>query len=508
MLLRNGKVACYLFCMNTTQDSTETKIETSVTRPFSAEKKALFTLTILFALVLIGSWGFALRLQQTISANKTMPQTDHTALIDVERLRNLADSQIDDRRAYFLLGSQALFDRQKSEQAELIAALNSFEAKHSIDKVPEHLKDIRALLAKNQEFFEQGVDFREKKTESKIVGQFYQAKTSSIRNDINKSFDAITKIHDTEIKRSQAEVQDATKGAELQIPIAMTWITIGTTAIFLVLGTLVIRLVRRQEFQLAQQNRLYEEAKKAIEDRDDAIFSISHDLKDSLNLISMIAERMTDSPHGMNIIEGGELVKSTVTTIEGVIQDIRDRKNLELDGMTLRLDQLAIDQVLDNARLLMQPLAKQYDVRLQVDSVNPPVLAFYDNDRILRVLANLIGNAIKFSQKGEKVVVKVRSDQKFVNISIVDNGSGIPAKHLDGIFDSFWQAKKTADQGAGLGLAIVKSIVEAHGGTVEMQSNSGQGTTVTFSVPRRRPVGASLKKSAITVRQSVPSTFI
>jgi signal transduction histidine kinase len=95
-----------------------------------------------------------------------------------------------------------------------------------------------------------------------------------------------------------------------------------------------------------------------------------------------------------------------------------------------------------------------------------------------------------------------------VNISIVDNGSGIPAKHLDGIFDSFWQAKKTADQGAGLGLAIVKSIVEAHGGTVEMQSNSGQGTTVTFSVPRRRPVGASLKKSAITVRQSVPSTFI
>ena len=200
-------------------------------------------------------------------------------------------------------------------------------------------------------------------------------------------------------------------------------------------------------------------------------------------------------------------MKSTVSTIEGRILDICEKKSVEIDGITLRLDQLSIDQVLDNARLLMQPLAKQYDVRLQIDSVNPPVLAFYDNDRILRVLANLINNAIKFSPKGDKVVVKVRSDQKFVNISVVDNGAGIPANQLDGVFDKFWQAKKTADQGPGLGLAIVKTIVEAHGGTVEIQSQSGRGTTVTFSLPRRRPVGASLKKSAITVRQSNPPVW-
>ncbi|MFM6928465.1 MAG: sensor histidine kinase [Bdellovibrio sp.] len=494
--------------MNTQRDSTEAKVDTSLTRPFAGEKKALVILVPLFALVLLTSWGFALHLQQKISLNKNMIQADPTALVEVERLRNLADSQIDDSRAYFLLGSQALFDRQKNEQAELITALNRFEANYSIDKVPGHIQDIRALLQKNQEFFEQGIDFREKKTESKIVGQFYQAKTSSIRNDINKALDSITKLYQAHIANRQAEIHDAAKGAEMQIPLGMTWITISTAAIFFVLSYLVIRLVRRQEFQLSQQNRLYEEAKRAIEDRDDAIFSISHDLKDSLRLISMTAERMTESVQGLNMIESGELVKSTVTTIEGVIQDIRDRKNLEIDGMTLRLDQLAIDQVLDTARLLMQPLAKQYDVRLQVDSVNPPVLAFYDNDRILRVLANLIGNAIKFSEKGEKVVVKVRSDQKFVNISIVDSGPGIPTKHLDGIFENFWQAKKTADQGAGLGLAIVKNIIDAHGGTVEMQSNSGQGTTVTFSLPRRRPVGASLKKSAITVRQSVPSAFV
>jgi signal transduction histidine kinase len=97
--------------------------------------------------------------------------------------------------------------------------------------------------------------------------------------------------------------------------------------------------------------------------------------------------------------------------------------------------------------------------------------------------------------------VKVRSDQKFVNISVIDTGSGIPANQLEGIFDNFWQAKKTAEKGAGVGLAIVKTIVEAHGGTVEIQSQVGRGTTVTFSLPRRRPVGASMKKPTVHVRQ-------
>lgn len=475
---------------------------------FTVEKKSLLALFITFIIVIGTAWGFALHLKKSISSNSTVAKADPTALIAIERMRNLAASQLDNSRAFFLLGSQSLFERQKNEQADLLQSLNAFEARHNIDRVPPYLKEIRDLITKSQGFFEQGMEFREKKTESKIVGQFFQSKTASIRSDINKAFDEIAHLHQAAIDRSQAEGKNAAFEAEIQIPIGMTWITALMAAIFVTLAYLVIRLVRRQEFQISQQKRLYEEAKKAVQDRDDAIFAISHDLKDSLSLIASTADRMRERPQGLDMIESGELMKSTVTTIEGLIQDIRDRKSIEMDGMTLRLDQLSIEHVLDEARMLMQPLAKQHNVRLQVDAVNPPVLAFYDADRVLRVLANLIGNAIKFSEKGDKIVVKVRSDQKFVKVSVIDNGAGIPSKHLDGIFDNFWQAKRTADQGPGLGLAIVKSIVDAHGGSVEIQSNHGQGTTVTFSLPRRRPVGASLKKSTITVRQSIPAVII
>jgi two-component system sensor histidine kinase ResE len=145
---------------------------------------------------------------------------------------------------------------------------------------------------------------------------------------------------------------------------------------------------------------------------------------------------------------------------------------------------------------MLQPLAKQKDIRLQFESSNPPVLAFMDKERVLRVLANLIGNAIKFSPKHSKVVVKVRSDQQFVNISVTDSGPGIPENKLGTIFSHFWQARKTAEQGAGIGLAVVKTIVEAHGGTVRANSHAGSGSTFTFSLPRRRPAGAQLKKPA------------
>ena len=95
-----------------------------------------------------------------------------------------------------------------------------------------------------------------------------------------------------------------------------------------------------------------------------------------------------------------------------------------------------------------------------------------------------------------KVIVKVRSDQQFIYVSVKDEGSGISEKHLARIFDHYWQAPKTADQGPGLGLAAVKSIIEAHNGIVTAESHTGHGSTFTFSLPRRRPATALLRKPA------------
>jgi signal transduction histidine kinase len=149
---------------------------------------------------------------------------------------------------------------------------------------------------------------------------------------------------------------------------------------------------------------------------------------------------------------------------------------------------------------MLEPMAKKRDVRLQIDSANPPILAFFDRERVLRVLSNLVGNAVKFSHKHGKVAIRVRGDQQFAYISVIDSGSGIPEKNRAQLFDQYWQSPKTAEQGAGVGLAVVKTIVEAHGGIVRVDSQSGSGSTFTFSLPRRRPASAVIVKPTSTIK--------
>lgn len=471
---------------------------------WNIEKKALLALSIIFAGVLLLAWGYALRLRQTVVANNAVTHVDPNALIEVERLRNLAESQIANSRSFFLLGATSILEKQKKEKETLMVDLAEFEKKYSLPRIPSIIKRIEGLEQKNQEFFDQAMDYREKKTESKIVGQFYQSKSNPIRTQLNEALDEIVSLHKAELDRVRAAGREAALEAEIQIPKGMSWFTGSLLLIFAGMALLVIRMSRGQASQLSERNRLFEEAKKAVQDRDETIFAVSNDLNEPLSRISTMAERLMASSQGLDVSECAGVIKSTVVVIEGIIKDIRDQKSSEMEGLTLRLDQLSIDEVLESARLLLQPLAKQSDIRIQFDTVNPPVLAFIDRDRVLRVLSSLVNNAIKFSPKNSKIVVKVRSDQKFVNISVLDSGAGIPEAQLPGLFDNFWQARKTADQGAGVGLAIVKTIVEAHGGTVQVQSQVGRGSTFTFSLPRRRPVGAQLRKLVPTIKSSAP----
>jgi signal transduction histidine kinase len=457
---------------------------------WSFEQLSLLVLALAFVVAISSSWISAMNLRETISANAVV-NVDVTALVEVEKLRNIAESQIADGRSFFLLGSKALFDKQKKDKQTFTDSLASFEKQYKLPQIPEIIKRLDSIQQQHQEIFDQTMELRGKQTDERAVAQSYQSKTAPLRLQLNESLDEIAKLYNAELERTRGHAREAAANAEVQIPRGMTWLTAIMGILFLGMTLLVIRMLRERTRQIAERTRLFNEAKKAIQARDEIVAAISQDLIEPLSMITEAVET-----------QDGEVIKSSVSMIQQLIKDIVDQTKMDMGGLTLRLDQLSLDVILEDARLMMQPIAKKRDVRLQFESVNPPVLAFFDYERVMRVFSNLIGNAIKFSPKHNKVVVKVRSDQQFVYISVSDSGPGIPENKLAGIFDNFWQARKTAEQGAGVGLAIVKTIIEAHGGTVRVDSHSTHGTTFTFSLPRRRPVGAHLKKPATAVRQT------
>jgi signal transduction histidine kinase len=477
-------------------------IQKSVKKPISwtLERIALLAITVIFVGVIISGWTYAMKLRQTVAANNATTSVDPAALIEVERIRNLAEAQIADSRSFFLLGSKFLFDKQKAEKQSLTDSLVAFQKQYNLPQIPELIKHLDGLVQQHQEFFDQAMEFRAKQTESKIVGQFYQSKTVPILAQLNSDLDAIVKIQKAELDRSRTHAREAALNAEVQIPQGMTWFTGLITALFLCMALLVIRMLRGRTLQLAERDRLFHETKKAIEARDELMDAVSQDLKAPLEAINELANALSKTTDPTEMADGVQLIKSSVGGVEDQIKDICDQTKSDMGSLVLRLDQLGVSEVLDDARVILEPLAKQRNIRLQFESVNPPVLAFFDRERVIRVISNLVGNAIKFSPKQSKIVIKVRSDQQFVNISIADSGPGIAASQLATIFDNFWQARKTAAQGPGVGLAIVKTTIEAHGGTVKVDSHPGHGSTFTFSLPRRRPVGAQLRRPMPTVR--------
>ena len=490
---------CYSYNMNK-----------NLTKPSSGnlERKTLLILTIAFTAVIIGAWAYALNLRRIIETSNSVVNVDVRALVEIEKIRNLAESQIATSRSFFLLGSTSLFDQQKKDKKILAESLARFEKQFSLPQVPNHIKEIETTEQQLQEYFDQGMEYRAKQTESKIVGQYFQSKIGPLRDKINKSLDQIVDLHNAELERTRTQATEAAHSAEVQIPVGMAWLTGLLAFLFSGISLLVLRMLAERVRKTDERNRLYQEAKKSVLIRDEVISAVAQDLKYPLSIISEMSEKMAQMTSPVALRESTEVIKSSVDVIDGITKDIVDQSHSEMGGMTLRLDQLGLDTVLDEARIMLHPLAKHRDIRLEFNSVNPPVLAFLDRERVLRVLSNLVGNALKFSPKNSKVVVKVRSDQQFVFVSIMDNGPGIPEKQLAGIFTHYWQAPKTAEQGAGIGLAIVKTIIEAHGGTVQVESHVGHGSTFTFSLPRRRPVGANIgKPSAAPVRHSSKPTI-
>ncbi|HET8655585.1 MAG TPA: HAMP domain-containing sensor histidine kinase, partial [Longimicrobiaceae bacterium] len=129
------------------------------------------------------------------------------------------------------------------------------------------------------------------------------------------------------------------------------------------------------------------------------------------------------------------------------------------------------------------PLAAEREIELVGDAAEglPPVAA--DRERFLQLLGNLVGNAIKFTAERGRIVIGAEPDPGGVRFYVSDTGCGIPAEDLPHLFDRFWQAEHARRAGAGLGLAIARGIVEAHGGSLGVESTPGEGSTFSFVLP-------------------------
>lgn len=139
-----------------------------------------------------------------------------------------------------------------------------------------------------------------------------------------------------------------------------------------------------------------------------------------------------------------------------------------------------VTTVVDGARV--QAEAKSQTLEVDLPSALPRVSI--DARRIGQVISNLLGNAFKFTPESGTIKVTVRQRENSIIVSVSDTGAGIPPEDLSKVFDRFWQVQRTGSTGgSGLGLSIAKAIVEAHGGSIWVESHLGKGSSFSFTLP-------------------------
>lgn len=236
---------------------------------------------------------------------------------------------------------------------------------------------------------------------------------------------------------------------------------------------------------------LYREARAAIRARDDVLSIVSHDLGNPLSAIRIGTSLLLRGIPPEEREQGGwfhlESIRQSAEQMETLINDLLEVKRLEAGKVLIERRSIPVEPLLATALSSFRDLAANRELELvcEAKEVLPPIWA--DRARLLQVISNLVGNALKFTPAGGRIRVSAEKSVAEVVFRVSDTGQGIAAEHLPHVFDRFWQARRQGKQGIGLGLAICKGIVEAHGGRIWAESVLGQGTTISFTVPVLAP---------------------
>ncbi|MCY1019949.1 sensor histidine kinase [Pyxidicoccus sp. MSG2] len=244
-----------------------------------------------------------------------------------------------------------------------------------------------------------------------------------------------------------------------------------------------------QQRRLAVENaRLARLAEAAAREREDVLAIVSHDLKNPLATVRLSAavlqQKLARLPGGEGLVGRVGAMDRAAVHMLGLITDLLDAARLDA-GQPLAVEPRPepVGELIGEALALIEPQATRGGLRLE-QHLPPGLMGLCDRERILQVLANLLGNAVKFTPAGGTVTVEARAEEGEVRVAVRDTGPGIPEDEQPRLFERYWQSRDTAHQGSGLGLYIARGLVEAHGGRLWVESVTGAGSTFTFTLPQ------------------------
>lgn len=240
-----------------------------------------------------------------------------------------------------------------------------------------------------------------------------------------------------------------------------------------------------------ERERFLREARDASDAKSHFISVISHEFRTPLTAIIGYTDLLSSGVSGpLQPTQERQLdrIRTSAWHLTQLVDEILTFSRLEAGREALNLEAADVVTLARDAVSLVSPGAAAKGIGLACELPDSGIAVPTDAGKLRQVLLNLLGNAVKFTEKGG-IMLRVRTVNADVEFSVTDTGVGIPPEHIERIFDRFWQADQGASQnvsGAGLGLTVSRRLVELMGGTLCVQSEAGKGSTFSFRIPAAR----------------------
>ncbi|WP_420125783.1 ATP-binding protein [Longimicrobium sp.] len=238
--------------------------------------------------------------------------------------------------------------------------------------------------------------------------------------------------------------------------------------------------------------RLFAQVEEADRAKSEFLATMSHELRTPLNAIqgyTNLLEAGVPEPLSEPVLQYVRRVGLSARHLGQLIEEILAYSRLEAGRETVSAAQVDVGEVVREVEAIVEPLAREKGLRLMVNATDPSPPLRTDPRKLRQILLNLLGNAIKFTDEGE-IVFTTRPEGGDVLFCVRDTGIGIPAEHLEQIFEPFWQVEQGSTriaQGTGLGLSVSRRLAHLMGGTLQAESSPGSGSTFILRLPLAPP---------------------
>ena len=257
-----------------------------------------------------------------------------------------------------------------------------------------------------------------------------------------------------------------------------------------VVYNVVLRDVSEQRRAADELRIMYERAKQAVLARDQTLAVVSHDLRNPVNAIKMLAAALVRAARSealqsatTDVSDSAEIIRRAAEQADRLIQDLLDVSRIEAGSLRIHVEPDDVSAIIEAACEVLTPFAREKSVRLHCDVSDELPLVNVDAARVHQIISNIAGNAIKFTPAGGEVAISVERQERELVVVVRDTGPGLPLEEVEKLTDRSWQATRQTSGGSGLGLVIAKGLVEAHGGRLWAESRPEGGSVFRFSLP-------------------------